>query len=326
MMEASPPPPILCGGTGGDKNNSFFRKTGVCREKQEPRLQTRNKQPNCNTMQTELSDAHEAEEMMTQDRDTSSTSLPPSTNEASSESSSDSGSSSGTREIRVALEIGHGGGDSGAEFVSPYDKEYEGEYDYWSQHAQAIVDQIQSEFESNKHRLPIPTEISVRTFNRGSYPPTIDKKGKSDHGLTEMVKAVAAWNPHVAVGLHLNSAKEQTAIGHLCVKKLFPQLEDNEDKEKKQEELKGIAEAAELALDINQRLTKLGHHQRDDTDGSKILWCKDINGGVIVEPAFASTPSEAAFLCYAYERITGAIASGIYDYMVDKGYAVRARA
>lgn len=245
-------------------------------------------------MQTELSNTHEAEATMTRNRDVFNSSLPSS----SSGSLQESSSSSGAREIRVALEIGHSAKDPGALFQPPFNEIYKREYNYWSTHAQTVVDLIYNEFERTKHRLPVPTELSVRTFNRGNY----------GFSLANMVAAVNAWNPHVAVGLHLNAYNDENAFGHLCVK------------------VKTDAEAVALSARINGRMADIPHHQRYDTDGSNMVWCKNIRGGVIVEAGFVSSPSDAAFLCYMHKEITEAIASGIYDYMVDKGYATRTRA
>lgn len=249
------------------------------------------KQPNNNnTMQTELSNTHEAEEMMAQNRGMSNSSL----HAPSSDSFQECSSSSGVREIRVAIEIGHSAKDPGALFRPPFNDLYEGEYDYWSTNAQTIVDLIREKFERTKHMLPIPTELCVKLFNRGDY----------DFSLGNMVSAVSAWAPHVAVGLHLNSADNENAFGHLCVK------------------VRTDAEAVALSARINSRMTDIPHHQREDTDGSTKAWCRQISGGVIVEAGFVSSPSDASFLCYMHEAITEAIASGIYDYMVDKEYAI----
>lgn len=245
-------------------------------------------------MQTELSDTHEAEEMMTRNRDMFTSSLPSSSSDPSQETSS----SSGVRQIRVAIEVGHSTKDPGALFQPPFNENYKGEYDYWSTHAQTVGDLIYNEFERTKHRLPIPTELSVGIFNRGTY----------DFSLTKMIDAVNAWNPHVAVGLHLNSADNENAFGHLCVK------------------VKTDSEAVALSARINTRMENIPHHQRYDTDGSTKAWCRKIKGGVIVEAGFVSSPSDASFLCYMHKEITEAIASGIYDYMVDKEYAIRTRA
>lgn len=250
-------------------------------------------------MQTELSNTHEAEAMMTRNRDMFNSSLPSS----SSGSFQESSSSSGIREIRIAIEIGHGGGDPGALFQPPFNEIYKGEYDYWSTHAKTIGDLIYNEFEGTKHRLLVPTELSVRIFNRGNYP----SQGK-DHGFNAMITAVKAWTPHVAVGLHLNAYNDENAFGHLCVK------------------VKTNAEAVALSAHINGRMADIPHHQRYDTDGSSMAWCKVTDASVIVEAGFVSSPSDAAFLCYMHKEITEAIASGIYDYMVDKGYATRTRA
>lgn len=250
-------------------------------------------------MQTELSDTHEAEEMMAQNRDMFNSSLPSSSSTPSQETSS----SSGAREIRIAIEVGHGGGDPGALFQPPFNENYEGEYDYWSRHAQTVGDLIYNEFERTKHRLPIPTELSVRIFNRGNYP----SQGK-DHGFNAMITAVKAWTPHVAVGLHLNAYNDENVLGHLCVK------------------VKTNVEAVALSARINSRMADIPHHQRYDTDGSTKAWCKVTDASVIVEAGFVSSPSDASFLCYMHKEITEAIASGIYDYMVDKEYAIRTRA
>lgn len=74
-------------------------------------------------MQTELSNTHEAEAMMTRNRDVFNSRLPSS----SSDSLQESSSSSGAREIRVALEIGHSAKDPGALFQPPFNEIYKGE-------------------------------------------------------------------------------------------------------------------------------------------------------------------------------------------------------
>ena len=65
--------------------------------------------------------------------------------------------------------------------------------------------------------------------------------------------------------------------------------------------------------------------RRESKQAPKFQFCIT-DASVIVEAGFVSSPSDAAFLCYMHKEITEAIASGIYDYMVDKEYAIRTRA
>lgn len=120
-----------------------------------------------------------------------------------------------------------------------------------------------------------------------------------------MITAVKSWTPQVAVGLHPNAYNDENVLGHLCVK------------------VKTNAEAVALSARINNRMADIPHHQRYDTDGSTMAWCKVTDASVIVEAGFVSLPSGAPFLCYIHKEITEAIASGIYDYMMDKEYAIR---